>query len=41
MKNRPTGTSKVQNRGEKCSLLGILHDDEETSQAAGDSARED
>src|SRR5680860_608461 len=41
IKNCPLGPSNVQNRGQKLSLLGILHDDEETSQAAGDGTRED
>jgi hypothetical protein len=34
-------TSMGQNRGQNLNLPGILQDDEETSQAAGDGARED
>jgi hypothetical protein len=36
----PSGPSKAQNRGQNLSLLRILHDDEETSQAVGGGTRE-
>lgn len=41
MKNCPLEPSVAQNRGQKFCLLGIVHDDENTSQADGDGIRKD